>query len=279
MKAKLTLLVYLLLIPAAAVGTAKAIKGELDSQWQSVLEKEYPHAGAKLAQVGLIALAGRLARRRRRLLLALFRPGLHLTMLTLSVLTCLHAGLGIAAIYYGESVFWNQLHVRLMGALAIGAVVGIVSMLRAQWSAVQKATTTALGKSLTPADQPKLWQFVKSLAKEIGTVAPDSIVVGLDPNFYVTEADVICLDGKLRGRTMYVSLPLCRILSLDEFKAVLGHELAHYRGLDTQFSQGFYPIYRGTGQALAHLSSAPKGAASLAVLPAIHTLSYFLDAF
>src|SRR5207247_9962959 len=182
MKAKLTLLVYLLLIPAAALGTAKAIKDDLDSQWQSALEKAYPQDGAKLAEVvslgkvcadsdmrgdlkdgctlydrvnlmdrvalgtgiigivllASIALAGRLARRRRRLLLALFRPGLPLTMLTLSLLTFLHAGLGIAAIYYGESVFLGQLHVKLLFALAIGGIVGIVAMLQAQWSAVKK---------------------------------------------------------------------------------------------------------------------------------------------
>jgi len=43
-------------------------------------------------------------------------------MLTLSVPTLLHAGLGIAAIYYGASGFWNQRHGRLPTALAIVTV-------------------------------------------------------------------------------------------------------------------------------------------------------------
>ena len=50
MKAKLTLLVYLLLIPAAALGTAKALEANLDSQWQSALEKAYPSLGSKPAE-------------------------------------------------------------------------------------------------------------------------------------------------------------------------------------------------------------------------------------
>lgn len=323
MRAKLTLLLYLLLIPAAAFWTAKAIEQEMDAHWESALQKELPTPGRKLSAVlpiakacddadmrgsiealcslhervvlidrgalgtgiaglvllGVIGLAGRLARGRRRLLLALFSPGLHLTMLSLAVLMLLHAALGIGAIYYGESVFWDHLHVRFMVMLGVGAVIGIVSMLSAQWSAIQRVTTTALGKRLPSTDQPILWQFVKALAKEVGTAPPDSIVVGLDPNFYVTEAEVICLDGALKGRTMYLSLPLCRILSLEELKAVLGHELGHYRGLDTRFSQKFYPIYRGTREALVALSNAPRGAATLAVLPAIHMLSFFLDAF
>ncbi len=116
----------------------------------------------------------------------------------------------------------------------------------------------------------------------MGARPPDAIVAGLEPNFYVTEANVICLDGKLKGRTMFVSLPLCRILSLGEMRAVLGHELAHYKGLDTRFSQRFYPIYRGATQGLVNIASGfseKGGAGQLVLLPAFATLSYFLDSF
>src|SRR5262249_10608236 len=95
---------------------------------------------------------------------------------------------------------------------------------------------------------------------------------------------VVCLDGQLTDRTMYISLPLCRLLTEDELKVVLGHELAHYKGRDTQFSQRFYPIYRGATDALVRLeqsfSHGEKGsAADFVLLPAFLTLSYFLDSF
>jgi Zn-dependent protease with chaperone function len=104
--------------------------------------------------------------------------------------------------------------------------------------------------------------------------------VGLDPNFFVTEADVTCLSGKLSGRTLYCSLPLCRILSKEELTAIIGHELGHFKGQDTKFSERFYPIYRGTASSLAALQAAAgKGSGSIPLLPALAVLSYFLECF
>lgn len=54
----------------------------------------------------------------------------------------------------------------------------------------------------------------------------------------------------MKGRTLCLSAPLLRILKADELKAVLAHELAHFTGLDTQYSTRFYPVYRGTQSAL-----------------------------
>jgi Zn-dependent protease with chaperone function len=100
----------------------------------------------------------------------------------------------------------------------------------------------------------------------------------LDPNFFVAEGEVICLSGRLNGRTLYCSLPLCRILSEEEFTSVIGHELGHFKGQDTKFSERFYPIYRGTASSLAALQAAGReGSGSVALLPAIAVLSYFLE--
>jgi Zn-dependent protease with chaperone function len=71
-----------------------------------------------------------------------------------------------------------------------------------------------------------------------------------------------------------------RILSCDELTAVIGHELGHFRGEDTKFSLRFYPIYAGTGQALAALESqSENGARALALLPAFAILSFFMEQF
>ena len=240
---------------------------------------------ASILGIGLliaIKIAGRIARGNRTLLLLIFKPGLHLTMLALSLLMVLHAALGMSAIYYGESALIGRVHVGIMFALGIGALFGVLAMIRAQFSTIKRATTKVLGKKLEPEQHPKIWRFVTDLAKQMGAERPQAIVAGLEPNFYVTEANVICLDGTIKGRTMYVSIPLCRILDTDEMKAVLGHELAHYKGLDTRFSRKFYPIYRGATQGLVNIAGgfSEKGGASQAVLlPAFMTLAYFLNAF
>lgn len=235
-----------------------------------------------LLMVAIIKLAGVVSRKRRTLLLFLFGPGLHLTMLAMSVLAVLYAALGIAAIYYGESAFIGRIHIGVMLAFGIGAIITVGTLIRAQFTTVRKASTTALGKKLEYRQQGKLWDFVNALADRMGAERPQSIVAGLEPNFYVTEANVTCLDGKLTGRTMYISLPLCRILNMDEFTAVIGHELGHYKGADTKFSKRFFPIYRGAIQAITGIASghSEKGsAADLVTLPVFVILSYFLDSF
>jgi len=79
---------------------------------------------------------------------------------------------------------------------------------------------------------------------------------------------------------MYVSLPLSRILTKDEVRGVLGHELGHYKGQDTQFSTKFYPIYRGTLEGLKAIhATGAEGAMTVALIPAVSVLSFFLDAF
>jgi Zn-dependent protease with chaperone function len=118
------------------------------------------------------------------------------------------------------------------------------------------------------------------LAARLRAKAPDYIVAGLDPNFFVTEAHVRCCSGTLKGRTLYVSLPMCHIMTLPEFEAVLAHELAHYKGFDTRFSGIFYPVYTRAAYALGSLGSESEGLpGSVALLPARFIIQTFLESF
>jgi Zn-dependent protease with chaperone function len=227
-----------------------------------------------------IRLAGSVARKRRRLLLYLFKPGLYLTAVVLIILVVIHAALAITAIYYGESALIGRIHIGIIAAIGLGALGGVVVIARSVFSLVRKAQTLVIGVSLSRAEAPELWSRVEQIAERLGALRPQSIVVGLDPNFFVSEADVICLSGTLSGRTLYCSLPLCRILSSSEVSAVIGHELGHFKGLDTKFSESFYPIYRGTASAIGALhETGGEGSASIALLPAIAILSYFFECF
>ena len=227
-----------------------------------------------------IRVAGSAARNRRRLLLYLFKPGLYLTAVILVVLVLIHAALAIGAIYYGESALIGRIHIGIIAAIGLGALGGVIVIARNMFSLVRKAQTFVIGVNLPHSGAPQLWTRVEEIAQRLGALRPRSIVVGLDPNFFVTEASVICLSGKLSGRTLYCSLPLCRILSSSEFSAVIGHELGHFRGLDTKFSESFYPIYRGTASSIASLQeTGGEGSASIALLPAIAILSYFFECF
>jgi Zn-dependent protease with chaperone function len=70
-----------------------------------------------------------------------------------------------------------------------------------------------------------------------------------------------------------------RILSDDEFNAVIGHELGHFRGSDTVYSLKFAPTYSRLTHALWVLSQGNESAADLARIPALAALSAYLTRF
>jgi Zn-dependent protease with chaperone function len=90
-----------------------------------------------------------------------------------------------------------------------------------------------VGLSIQEQQAPLLWERVRDVALDLNALPPEHIVVGLDPNFFVTESEVRCLDGTCNGRTLYCSLPLSRILTINEFIGIIGHELGHFKGEDT----------------------------------------------
>ena len=92
------------------------------------------------------------------------------------------------------------------------------------------------GELLTEQQEPRLWARVKALAQKVGTVPPDHIVGGIDTNFFVTQVPMTLNGQELRGRILFVSLPLLRIFDEAQADAVLAHELAHFRGGDTKWT-------------------------------------------
>ena len=159
----------------------------------------------------------------------------------------------MGAIYYGESALFGRIHVFVIVAIGLGALVGVIAIARNAFSLVRKAQTAVIGKALSQSEAPTLWSRVEGIADRLHALHPDNIVLGLDPNFFVTEANVVCLSGSCVGRTLYCSVPLMRILTMREFEAIIGHELGHYKGLDTKYSQKFFPIYRGTANTISEL--------------------------
>jgi Zn-dependent protease with chaperone function len=130
-------------------------------------------------------------------------------------------------------------------------------------------------------DSIPLRDRVNSLADHLGAERPDNIVIGLEPNFFVTSAPVnlVGYERQLLGTTLFISLSLMRILSDDEFNAVIGHELGHFRGADTVYSLKFAPTYSRLSHALWVLSQGSENASDLARIPAVAALSAYLTRF
>jgi Zn-dependent protease with chaperone function len=253
-------------------------------------------AAPVLYSLVLVALSFR-CRADRTLLLRIFRPGIYASTIMVATLLLLQ-WLLFSGVLYGfglgrlteDGYFWIVL-------LGVVAVVGAFFIVRPILRGVPRAKTTVIGIQLKESEYPRIWDFMRHLAAQVGARHPDNIVVGFTPNFFVTEATVDCISGTLEGATMYLSLPLCRILSIQELSAVVFHELSHFKGEDAKFTIHFYPIYRGISDSLYGVSNASAQIAnigsyipiagfklmfiiaSLFLLPSIYLLRFFFDAF
>lgn len=240
-------------------------------------------AGLGIALISAIFLMSRIAHGNRTSLVLFFKPGLYLTLAALIALSLLHAGLFLTAAILGQIatighlIFFGFL---LILAIGLGAALCVVLLLRAMILMLRRPVTPVIGRAVSEQRGPLLWQYVRDLARRIDALPPENIVVGFDNNFFVIDADVKCFSGALKGRTLYLSLPLCRILNEPELRAIIGHELGHFKGGDTAYSRRFAPIYRGAGEALATLrQNMSESITGLAILPAVSVLSFFFDSF
>ncbi|TGX52169.1 peptidase M48 [Sphingomonas gei] len=118
------------------------------------------------------------------------------------------------------------------------------------------------GRSVSRSEAPGLWQWIDGLADRLRALLPDQIVVGLTRGFFVTSGPKLLSPGgeRFEGRTLYLPLPYLPLLRQDEAEAIIGHELGHFTGGDTEYSLRFVPIYAGVNRSLAAMVLAGRGA-------------------
>ncbi|MFE7479884.1 M48 family metallopeptidase [Streptomyces sp. NPDC057552] len=91
------------------------------------------------------------------------------------------------------------------------------------------------GVRVDDSHEPRLWQTVRDIAQQVGTRAPDEILLTGDVNATVSE------DARFLGlvggtRRLHIGLPLMTGLSETQLRAVLAHEMGHYGNADTRLS-------------------------------------------
>jgi Zn-dependent protease with chaperone function len=152
----------------------------------------------------------------------------------------------------------------LVGALAAFAVFSAVRGILTR----PENTARVEGELLSPQDAVVFQANLKALAAKVGTEPPSSIIAGIDDNFFVTETPLQVGEHTLRGRSLFVSLPLLRVLESAEADAVLAHELAHLKGGDTTKSARLGPLVVRYEK---YLNDLKEGAA----LPAFYVMNLF----
>ncbi|MYZ45278.1 M48 family metallopeptidase [Schauerella aestuarii] len=224
--------------------------------------------GIIAATIGALALAatiaaGGIARQSRARMLRAFEAGRRLLPYVLVSHIAIIAAAAATIIVFEALGMWHMgrmssgdFKLLLAGAaIAFGCLFTAWSMFKQLGLMLQMFEPTpmdALGRTVSEAESPALWDYVRGLATRLGALPPDHIVVGLTEGFYVTSHDVLLQPSAqvLHGRTLYLPLPYLATLDRDETSAIIGHELGHFAGADTEYSQRFVPIYDGVSRSL-----------------------------
>lgn len=188
-----------------------------------------------LVLLGLNAFVDRRAR------FVSFLLGWNIVRLSGAALVFIYGSLVIWSSYWAPKVLLNADSGRLM--VFVGVIV-FFAALHAVLAIFKRPPKTMgmEGMLLAEEENPAFWSHLRILAEKIETAPPKQIVGGIDANFFVTESPLMLGETELTGRTLYVSLPLLRILTRDEADSVFAHELAHFRAGDTASSAALGPL-------------------------------------
>jgi Zn-dependent protease with chaperone function len=210
-----------------------------------------------------------------------FSPIATIAILVVSVSILLQGVILIYGFYITGVVYTEHVYPKIILILAIGAIIAVSALIKALFSALKAAPMFVFSEKITNENGSKLIKFVDDIATKIGATPPKNIIVGLEPNFYVTAGKVaIAETGEvLEGTTMYLSLPFLSIFSKDELSAVIGHELGHFKGEDTAYSMRFYPAYKKLYNALNNLQTNDAESQSIFSVIALAPLSFILNEF
>jgi Zn-dependent protease with chaperone function len=223
-------------------------------------------AAALLAVLGCLAAASLGAwrgQRSRTALVGAFRVVVRVLPLLLGCVAVATALAVFAAVLFEIGGAWfmdgfgaGEIKLLLLGlVLAVSAVAFAVGSVRQLIRALAGWTPSPmqlLGRAAPPDAAPGLWAFLRQVAAGQGAAVPDNVVLGITQGFFVTSSAVLLLPEErvLTGRTLYLPTPLLPLLSRGEIAAVIAHELAHFVGEDTVYSQYFLPLYAGMSRSM-----------------------------
>ena len=169
-------------------------------------------------------------------------PGAYVVMVA-SVLLAVLIGTGlIYGIGYIMITYFHRVPVGVIILLGLGILYTILAVIYALIKSIiiKPQFKPAL---LIKHKEIELLEFVKGICDRMGTEPPSSIMISADPEFFVTQSKIRCLNGVSSGRALAIGLPILGSLTINEFRAILCHEFAHFTGNDTIYSKFVLPAY------------------------------------
>lgn len=152
---------------------------------------------------------------------------------------------GLLYIPYAEIAYAHRLHFKL-------AIVCLFAALAILWSVLPRLDKfVPPGPQVKRADHPQLFTELESIAKSVNQTMPSEVYLVPDVNAWVAQRGGVMGFGS--RRVMGLGLPLMRMLTRSQFRAVLAHEFGHYHGGDTKLGPWIYKTRNAIGRTLASL--------------------------
>lgn len=163
-------------------------------------------------------------------------------VLALGVVAALVA-INVATIAVAGRVYAQMVIVTLVVAFAVFRGIFFISRSRGAHDA---------GVPIDEHSQPELVGLVRSVAQEMQTEPPARLFLVPDVNAGVRETGGSF--GLRRGeRVMVIGVPYIAVLTVDQLRAVIAHELGHYAGGDTLLSALTYRAGASIGRTIANV--------------------------
>ena len=134
-----------------------------------------------------------------------------------------------------------------------GAIIAAYACLRGIWVTLFHKPRFELAVELDLRNEDKLRSFITEVCESLQTSMPDSVILHAEPTFFVQNGKLKVLNSMVNGKVLAIGLPLLSGLSVNELRAVLLHEFAHFTGNDTVYSSVVLPIYVGTKESTDRL--------------------------
>jgi heat shock protein HtpX len=152
---------------------------------------------------------------------------------------------GLLYVPYAEMAYAKRLHLKL----AFFCVVGAGAILWAVLPRFDKFEPP--GPLLTREQHPQLFAELESVAQSVNQAMPAEVYAVPDVNAWVAQRGGIMGFGS--RRVMGLGLPLMRMLTRSQFRAVLAHEFGHYHGGDTKLGPWIYKTRGAIGRTIESL--------------------------
>lgn len=222
----------------------------------------------------MFALLGWITKLNRLAHLLVFKMGTYIFMLLVCGIVAANGAIFVLGSYFLPSYFFGYFSPKLTIICGLAALLVVFQICKHSLMLIKGTTLFVPGKRIYPADHPLIWEEIRKTADLLGINPPDNLIVGLEPNFFVTENEIESFDGIVKGRSLFLSLSIMKSLNIEELRAIILHELGHFKGFDTMYSKFYNPTFKRLRNAKI-LTQTGEGFGSLGALPVFFLVEFF----